>query len=36
MQRSDWESIRQDEGWTSWRFWGLYIHVCKMETPHEA
>ena len=17
---------------TSWRFWGLYVHVCKMET----
>src|SRR5205085_5886306 len=21
---------------TSWRFWGLYIHVCKMETLCEA
>ena len=21
---------------TSWRFWGLYVHVCKMETLHEA
>jgi len=20
----------------SWRFWGLYIHVCKMEPLHEA
>src|SRR5215470_7763610 len=20
----------------SWRFWGLYVHVCKMETLHEA
>ena len=20
----------------SWRFWGLYIHVCKMETLQEA
>ena len=20
----------------SWRFWGLYIHVCKMETLREA
>ncbi len=20
----------------SWRFWGLYIHVCKMETLTEA
>src|SRR6202795_1753647 len=19
-----------------WRFWGLYVHVCKMETPQEA
>src|SRR5229473_4836373 len=19
-----------------WRFWGLYVHVCKMETLHEA
>jgi RNA-directed DNA polymerase len=21
---------------TSWRFWGLYVHVCKRETLHEA
>jgi len=21
---------------TSWRFWGLYVHVCKSETLHEA
>ena len=20
----------------SWRFWGMYVHVCKMETLHEA
>ncbi len=20
----------------AWRFWGLYVHVCKMETLHEA
>ena len=20
----------------SWRFWGLYVHVCKHETLHEA
>src|SRR5499426_474221 len=20
----------------SWRFWGLYVHVCKPETLHEA
>jgi RNA-directed DNA polymerase len=20
----------------NWRFWGLYVHVCKMETLHEA
>ena len=20
----------------SWRFWGLYVHVCKIETLHEA
>src|SRR5258707_12259218 len=20
----------------SWRFWGLYVHVCKMETRREA
>src|SRR5271155_294499 len=20
----------------TWRFWGLYVHVCKMETPQEA
>ena len=20
----------------SWRFWGLYIHICKPETPKEA
>src|SRR5712675_3084017 len=21
---------------TSWRFWGLYVHVCKMETLRDA
>src|SRR5215468_748791 len=21
---------------TTWRFWGLYVHVCKMKTLHEA
>src|SRR5450432_2383433 len=21
---------------TSWRFWGLYVHVCKMETLEQA
>ena len=21
---------------TTWRFWGLYVHVCKRETLHEA
>jgi RNA-directed DNA polymerase len=21
---------------TAWRFWGLYVHVCKMETLYEA
>src|SRR3974390_660815 len=21
---------------TSWRFWGLYVHICKMETLCEA
>jgi RNA-directed DNA polymerase len=20
----------------SWRFWGLYVHVCKMETLREG
>ncbi len=20
----------------NWRFWGLYVHVCKMETLNEA
>jgi RNA-directed DNA polymerase len=20
----------------AWRFWGLYVHVCKMETLQEA
>lgn len=20
----------------SWRFWGIYVHVCKFETLHEA
>jgi RNA-directed DNA polymerase len=20
----------------SWRFWGLFVHVCKRETLHEA
>ena len=21
---------------TSWRFWGLYVHICKMETLEES
>jgi RNA-directed DNA polymerase len=21
---------------STWRFWGLYVHVCKMETLQEA
>src|SRR5262245_19059487 len=21
---------------TTWRFWGLYVHVCNRETLHEA
>ena len=21
---------------TTWRFWGLYVHVCKMETLRQA
>jgi len=21
---------------TTWRFWGMYVHVCKMETLREA
>jgi RNA-directed DNA polymerase len=21
---------------TAWRFWGLYVHICKMETLNEA
>ncbi len=21
---------------TSWKFWGLYVHVCKLETLREA
>jgi RNA-directed DNA polymerase len=21
---------------TSWRFWGLYVHICKMETLRQA
>jgi RNA-directed DNA polymerase len=21
---------------SSWRFWGLFVHVCKEETLHEA
>ena len=21
---------------TYWRFWGLYVHVCKLETLHAA
>jgi len=20
----------------AWRFWGLYVHICKMETLHAA
>src|SRR5262245_20231439 len=21
---------------TTWRFWGLYVHICKTETPRET
>src|ERR687892_748906 len=21
---------------TSWRFWGLYVHICKMEIPKDG
>jgi len=21
---------------TSWRFWGMYVHICKMETLQES
>src|ERR1700755_3091582 len=27
---------RKAKAETSWRFWGLYVHVCKMETLREA
>ena len=34
--RPEEEDLHQGEGRTAWRFWGLYVHVCKMETLHEA
>src|SRR6266700_85476 len=31
------ENIRQGaKAETTWRFWGMYVHVCKMETLREA
>ena len=30
------EDIRQGEAEPSWRFWGLYVHVCKVETLRAA
>jgi len=30
------ESIRQAKAEPTWRFWGLYVHVCKKETLQEA
>ena len=34
--RPEAEDIRQGEAEPSWRFWGLYVHVCKVETLRAA
>jgi RNA-directed DNA polymerase len=36
IARPEKESICQGEAELTWRFWGLYVHVCKTETLHEA
>src|SRR5260370_7904682 len=33
LRRKIYTKARAD---TAWRFWGLYVHVCKRETLHEA
>jgi RNA-directed DNA polymerase len=33
LQRKIYTKAKADP---SWRFWGLYVHVCKLETPHTA
>src|ERR671931_1901657 len=33
LQRRIYEKAKAE---TSWRFWGLYVHVCKMETLRAA
>ena len=33
LQRRIYEKAKAEP---SWRFWGLYVHVCKMETLREA
>ena len=33
LQRRIYAKAKAEE---SWRFWGLFVHVCKRETLHEA
>jgi RNA-directed DNA polymerase len=33
LQRTIYTKAKADP---SWRFWGLYVHVCKLETLHTA
>jgi RNA-directed DNA polymerase len=36
LQDLRWRIYVKAKAETSWRFWGLYVHVCKMETLREA
>src|ERR1700674_1187288 len=38
---NSWQDLRRSlyvkaKAESTWRFWGLYVHVCKMETLYEA
>jgi RNA-directed DNA polymerase len=36
LQDLQWRIDTKAKAEPSWRFWGLYVHVCKMETLYEA
>ena len=36
LQDLRWKIYAKAKADTAWRFWGLYVHVCKLETLHEA
>ena len=36
LQDLRWRIYAKAKAEASWRFWGLFVHVCKEETLHEA